>query len=181
VITLLQNFFGAWLLVESTLNTAKNSGFRTRQFFFVDESFLLVNEDRMGLYYSTYPNLSYPATVARHGVEYFRDVLELASKFHDAKLDEEEIAALLFIILIDAANKLVSDKTPLAEQLRVVFQELRTHYQNTYEDVAVRMGNMLLLLNEFYSVRRHQKEHHVIQRLNGRVNELDVYSMESTR
>lgn len=80
---------------------------------------MCVNEDRMGLYYSTYPNLSYPATVARsaerasnftyytgtwfrHGVEYFREVLELASKFHDAKLDEEEVAALLFIILIDA-------------------------------------------------------------------------------
>lgn len=44
----------------------------------------------------------------------------------------------------------MSDKTPLSEQLRVIFQELRTHYQNTYEDVAVRMGNMLLLLNEFY-------------------------------
>lgn len=35
-------------------------------------------------------------------MEYFREVLELASKFHDAKLDEEEVAALLFIILIDA-------------------------------------------------------------------------------
>jgi len=128
-ITLLQNFFGAWLLVESALNTAKNSGFHTRQFFFVDESFLLINEDRMGLYYSTYPNLSYPATVARsgppalfsatyacnyscfrHGVEYFREVLELSSKFHDAKLDEKEIAALLFIILIDAGIYILGNK-----------------------------------------------------------------------
>ncbi|KAI1715196.1 zinc finger, c4 type (two domains) domain-containing protein [Ditylenchus destructor] len=147
--TLAQNFFFSWILVESLLNTTKNVGFRTNQFYFVDESYLQVNEDRLAQYYSTDPNMKNNANVARHATEYFLEVLALSAKFHEARLDEEEQAALSLILIISTARQLLNNKIMFGDQLKAIFQDLRTHYEETYDDVAIRMGNVILLLNEF--------------------------------
>ncbi|KAI1712517.1 zinc finger, c4 type (two domains) domain-containing protein [Ditylenchus destructor] len=166
---LVQNFFFSWVLVESLLNTTKNVGFRTNQFYFIDESYLQVNEDRLAQYYLTDPNMINNANVARHATEYFLEVLALSAKFHEARLDEEEQAALSLILIISTARQLLNNKTMFSNQLKAVFQDLKTHYEETYDDVAIRMGNVILLLNEFQRVRHLFCEHIIMQKLSGKV------------
>uniref|UniRef100_A0A915DVG1 Nuclear receptor domain-containing protein n=1 Tax=Ditylenchus dipsaci TaxID=166011 RepID=A0A915DVG1_9BILA len=151
--TLMHDLFFSWIL-----------------FLFIDESYLDVNEPRMVIYYSTDPNIRHPGSVARHAVEYFKEVVQLSAKFHEARLDDMEQAALSLILIITSAKKLIRDNNLFAEQLNLIFRSLKKHYDQTYNDIAIRMGNVVLLLDEFQRVRHLFHEHLIMQKLAGKKN-----------
>ncbi|KAH7723244.1 hypothetical protein AAVH_09261 [Aphelenchoides avenae] len=157
-----------WMIYEGALNTVRNGGHQLNRVFFIDESYLPCNEDRVKEFYRGDPTVVDAESVARHGMDYFSEGLQLALKFYKARLDEAEQAALTQLFVIKTASELTRSPEMFATALSQVFENLKQHYVQNYDDVALKMGGIVLLLQELMHVRRLFDEHVIILKLNGK-------------
>ncbi|KAH7717646.1 hypothetical protein AAVH_14927, partial [Aphelenchoides avenae] len=58
-----------------------------------------------------------------------------------------------------------TDTFPLAPLLDGVFRELKRHYEQNYEDIALRLDDIIQLAHELERVRHHYEEHVIVLRL----------------
>ncbi|KAH7723956.1 CRE-NHR-53 protein [Aphelenchoides avenae] len=163
-------FLYSWQVYENAANTLKNFGHHSRRMFCINESYVDVTESALEAFYRTDPRISDQPHVVRHGMTYYNAVLDMARKLSQARLDETENAVLTFILLVNSARKLVepSDDFPLASLLDSVFRGLKKHYEQNYEDVALRLDNIIQLAHELQRVRHMFEEHVIILRLYGK-------------
>ncbi|KAH7698416.1 hypothetical protein AAVH_34491, partial [Aphelenchoides avenae] len=61
-----------------------------------------------------------------------------------------------------------TDSFPLVPLLDGVFRELKRHYEQSYEDIALRLDNIVQLVYELQRVRHHYEEHVIVLRLYGK-------------
>lgn len=103
-------------------------------------------------------------------MSYYTDAIEIVKKLASSRLDETEQATLVLILLVHSgmslttlmsqqpilARKLASaNSLPLAPLLDSAFRNLKTHYEENYEDVALRMDNVVQLAHEFQVSEAH--------------------------
>lgn len=97
-------------------------------------------------------------------MEFYVSFMDMIKKLAKARLDDVEHAVLTLILLVERgkhitmrtggtrplARKLASnpDKFPFASLVNDVFRELHKHYEDNYEDTALRMDQLVLLALE---------------------------------
>uniref|UniRef100_A0A914BYR1 NR LBD domain-containing protein n=1 Tax=Acrobeloides nanus TaxID=290746 RepID=A0A914BYR1_9BILA len=71
---------------------------------------------------------------------------------HSYRFDEAELAVLMQLMLInllmDANNGIEKFDENVNLYRNQIFEDLQKHYHASYEDVGVRMGNLILMLSE---------------------------------
>jgi hypothetical protein len=169
---LTQAFFYSWVCFTSAANTCRNNGQETNHAYFVDESHVRINEDALERYHKTCW-LTDPALVARVSFDVLKVAVNAAVKFHRARLDEAEMTVICHLMALRKASILFPDNVHIQANINALFESLREHYEENYEDVAIRMGNLILLINEVEYVNRNFNEYVVILNLNGYDTVLD--------
>ncbi|KAH7708904.1 hypothetical protein AAVH_23842, partial [Aphelenchoides avenae] len=168
--SLAKSFLYSWKTCENVLNTLKNFGHHSRRLFFFNESYVDLTDRSLEAFYRTAPRISDQPHVVRHGMDYYTGLMDAATKMASARLDETEYAVLTLILLVSSVRKYVqqTDSFPLAPLLDGVFRELKRHYEQNYEDVALRLDNIIQLAHELERVRHHYEEHVIVLRLYGK-------------
>lgn len=75
-------------------------------------------------------------------------VLNASAKLHHARLDEAESATMCQIITLRIASRLFPSNQRLQTEMNQLFENLRVHYSENFDDFATRLGNLILLTNE---------------------------------
>lgn len=70
--------------------------------------------------------------------------METAAKLHTFKLDEMDLAVLFQIVVLRAASKLPEKGAEFNKVLNQLFSKLQEHYAQNYDNVATRLGNLIL-------------------------------------
>ncbi|KAH7718162.1 hypothetical protein AAVH_14365 [Aphelenchoides avenae] len=150
--------------------TIRSFGHHQRRLFCLNESYVDLDEGAIEVFYRMDPSV-YDANYAmRHGMEFYVSFMDMIKKLAKARLDDVEHAVLTLILLVERARKLASnpDKFPFASLVNDVFRELHKHYEDNYEDTALRMDQLVLLALEIQRVSRLFEEHVVVLQLSGK-------------
>jgi hypothetical protein len=73
--------------------------------------------------------------------------MDAAAKLHSLKLDEVDLAILFQIISLRAASKLPKKGKVFETMLNRLFMSLQEHFENNYDNVGIRLGNILMALS----------------------------------
>jgi uncharacterized protein YaaN involved in tellurite resistance len=73
--------------------------------------------------------------------------MDAATKLHSLKLDEVDLAILFQIISLKAASKLPKKGKNFEKMLNSLFMCLQDHFQQNYDNVGTRMGNIIMALS----------------------------------
>jgi hypothetical protein len=87
------------LLGESLFTNIKQLSFRTNRCYFLDDSFITLNEDTVLDYYRGY-RMIFPEEVTRHGMTFYKKVRDLAEKMYNGRVDEVEMAVFALILIL---------------------------------------------------------------------------------
>ncbi|KAI6229373.1 Nuclear receptor domain-containing protein [Aphelenchoides besseyi] len=169
---LVQSFFYNWVCFTSALNTCRNNGHETNHAYFVDESHVSINEDALELYHKTCW-LNDPVLVARVSLDTLETAVNAAIKFSKARLDEAEMTVICHLMALRKAQTLFPENTNIQLSINLLFENLREHYEENYEDFALRLGSLILMIQEIEYVHRNFNEYVVILNLNGYDSVLD--------
>lgn len=74
--------------------------------------------------------------------------MTIAKSVHSLKLDKTEFSALTLLLILQQARELYPTNKKIAAQISTLFNELNKHFKENYADTSVRLGNLVLLLNE---------------------------------
>lgn len=97
-------------------------------------------------------------------------VLRVAALFHETRLDQVEVAAMRQFVLLRsgelpvavhyvdfplqlAATQLQPTQLDLRRFINAIFEALRRHYDRNFEDIATRLGALMLLIEEVQVLR----------------------------
>ncbi|KAH7700877.1 hypothetical protein AAVH_31999, partial [Aphelenchoides avenae] len=144
------SFLYTWQLYESAMCTIRSFGHHQRRLFCLNESYVDLDEGAIEVFYRKDPSV-YDANYAmRHGMEFYVSFMDMIKKLAKARLDDVEHAVLTLILLVERARKLASnpDKFPFASLVNDVFRELHKHYEENYEDTALRLDELVQLALE---------------------------------
>ncbi|KAH7702772.1 hypothetical protein AAVH_30062, partial [Aphelenchoides avenae] len=95
--------------------------------------------------------------------------MDLTKKMASARLDDAEHAVLVLILLARTVTKLFgSEQSSLSSLLNTAFRNLKDHYEQTYEDFALRPDRVIHLADEFQRFQRIFDEHLVLMHLCGK-------------
>ncbi|KAI6189168.1 Nuclear receptor domain-containing protein [Aphelenchoides besseyi] len=169
---LVQSFFYNWVCFTSALNTCRNNGHETNHAYFVDESHVSINEDALELYHKTCW-LNDPVLVARVSFDTLKTAVNAAIKFSKARLDEAEMTVICHLMALRKAQTLFPENTNIQLSINLLFENLREHYEENYEDFALRLGSLILMIQEIEYVHQNFNEYVVILNLNGYDSVLD--------
>jgi hypothetical protein len=89
-----------WLVLESVFFSRMHCGQNTKKLYYVDESYIKLNDDYLFKYYNSNGSIRDPDLVARSSFPLLGQVLESVKLLEATKIDEHETAALLVLLLL---------------------------------------------------------------------------------
>ncbi|KAI6184700.1 hypothetical protein M3Y97_00624300 [Aphelenchoides bicaudatus] len=143
-----------WMLCSAIVVTLRNSGLYTNTVYFSDRGHLPATYDECkdfltghgGFLRKNLPILSSTwYSVLRKGMQIGRNV-------HSSKLDKTEFSALTFLMVLQQAQKLFPNNKLIDAQINTLFKEINKYFKENYADTALRLGNLVLLLNDLDSI-----------------------------
>ncbi|KAI6204646.1 hypothetical protein M3Y94_00700200 [Aphelenchoides besseyi] len=161
--------FYPWLCFTVVMHNLRNSGHRRNVAFVVDESFIKVNWETVGLMISSCHGLRNCQTVLDYTMRYYTTCLEMASRLHSLHFEDFEHSAIFHIFALQLTSKILKNNSSVRSQLSDVFEQLRDYYTANFNDVAVRLGNVVLILSEMERLVTAFKDYAMILELNGHV------------
>ncbi|KAI6212301.1 hypothetical protein M3Y94_00004700 [Aphelenchoides besseyi] len=162
---MIQSSLLTWITVESLYTNIKHLSFRSNRCYFLDDSFIPVNEDQILSYYRGY-SLLFPEEVTRHAIVFYKQVRDLAAKMYAHKVDEMEMAVFSLILILKHAISLNNNNVEKYQRkLNELFKQLQHHYKHNYDDLPIRLGNLILFLDELRDVSKTRDEMIILMRL----------------
>ncbi|CAD5216979.1 unnamed protein product [Bursaphelenchus okinawaensis] len=160
-----------WLTMHSVFSTRSNQGHKTKKLYFVDNSYLNVNEDVVVNYYSTNKNLSDPFFVAVNGMPLMKSVFDAAGELDKNHIDEHELLMLTMMVVIRACICRIGQSNYYAEWQSRVQKEIHQYYSSRYVDIPKRLGELMLCLEALETADRSCDQLAVLIQLNYRKTE----------
>ncbi|KAI6237978.1 Nuclear receptor domain-containing protein [Aphelenchoides besseyi] len=145
-----------WYYVHSCYSTLRNNGHRKNTIYFADETCVQINYESECTYVQRSPvssQLRNPEIIARSLLSLHTTGINSIIKYS--------------LYDMDAAIQMRPDKTDLQRQLNRTFRTVERHYFQTYKDTALRLGNLILSLNEANEFISQFEEWVVLLTLNG--------------
>jgi hypothetical protein len=102
----------------------------------------------------------------------------LSARFYDARLDDTEQAALIHLLLLETMSSVLEKPQVIARYVNETFRKLQMHYEQNYDDIPIRLGELVLLLQEIQRIRRIFDEHVIVMKLCGKQTVLEKYRRE---
>lgn len=167
----------SWLVIESIFFTRLHSGHTKKQLYYPDESFLKVNEDNLLNYYKSNQSLMDPQLVARSSHSILQKVLDSAALLEKLEIDENEMAGLFVLLLLRNVAKRINliDKRKAVDMQNRIFKELGFYYKNSYTDIAERLGQLILCLEDIEETDKSLDELALIVQLQYKNSSLNGY------
>ncbi|KAI6229875.1 hypothetical protein M3Y99_01123300 [Aphelenchoides fujianensis] len=156
-------FLPTWIVTESLFMTVRNRGFRTGRCYYLDGSYLLFNEDFVDRYYRQYGGSFDPTSVSRLGFELYTKLLQVAEKIHATRMSEQELITIQLILLLQTAMRISRQPQFFRKKLNDLWTALRQYYQSNFEDIALRIGNLMLNLELVQETKRAQDVAFMVQ------------------
>ncbi|KAH7716538.1 hypothetical protein AAVH_16034 [Aphelenchoides avenae] len=157
-------FFYPWLVHAYVTNTARHGGQECSQMYYTNDMILPVNHDNVHEFYRRDETILDPSPMAKIAMEFSDGVLHMASIYHRAGLDEVEQCILLQLMLSKSAGSFM-DQAAARPYVDLLLNELNAHYAQTYNDSAVRFGNVILLMRDFQRLQHVCDEFAAVLRL----------------
>ncbi|KAI6184698.1 hypothetical protein M3Y97_00624100 [Aphelenchoides bicaudatus] len=140
------HLFYSWICYHSIMGILRNAGQKTGVCYFIDESHIRLNDDDIMNYIKTLDLLDHDCA-AKATKRFFQHSLEVASQIHVARLDECEHTVMYQIFALKVAAKLFPDNKLFSEAINDLFTHLQKHYEKSFDDPALKLGNMILMLS----------------------------------
>ncbi|KAH7716537.1 hypothetical protein AAVH_16033 [Aphelenchoides avenae] len=152
------SFFYTWLVHEYVTNTVRHSGQQCSTMYYTNDTILPVRDENVHDFYRRDEEILDPCPLARCAIEFSNEILHMAGVYHRAGLDEVEQCILLQLMLAKSADSFMGQERvrPYVDKL---LNELNTHYAQTYNDSAVRFGNVILLMRDFQASHKPSLRH----------------------
>ncbi|KAI6227330.1 Nuclear hormone receptor family member nhr-6 [Aphelenchoides fujianensis] len=144
-----------WLVCESIFFTRFHSGQSSKQLYYPDESFIRLDPDYLELYYRSNGSIRDPDLIARSALPLLSKVIESADLLTKERIDEQETAALLSLLLNRRVIQKVGLNKRMSELRDKTFRELGFHFKNIQTpDVAERFDSLMQCLESIESADR---------------------------
>ncbi|KAI6197667.1 5L0M-A Chain A, Hlrh-1 Dna Binding Domain - 12bp Oct4 Promoter Complex [Aphelenchoides besseyi] len=163
---LVDNFLQLWISCQSVYNTARYRGFQKKRMYCFDESYLDCNEDSVDDYFRQYTELMNCNLLGRLCFKLFLKIAEVGQCMATYRISDTEFTAIQFIFLLQTAIRLHPKPQRYKERLNSLFLALRKYYEDNYEDVAQRLGNLILGMQHLQDLLAIEEEVVILRRLN---------------
>ncbi|KAI6195881.1 Ecdysone-induced protein 78C-like protein [Aphelenchoides besseyi] len=140
--------FYPWKFINCCWSTMKNGGFRENTIFFADESSVKVSHDAAEEYLRSIPQLRNSGFIASSLATLHLKAMNAGIKFHKFNMDSTDFAFICQIISLHFAIQMFPWKIELKDRLNVVFKALSKHNRENFLDYSIRLGNLMLMINE---------------------------------
>ncbi|KAH7718159.1 hypothetical protein AAVH_14362 [Aphelenchoides avenae] len=159
-----------WQIFESAMCTIRSFGHHQRRLFFLNESYVDLEEGAIELFYRRDPSILDSNYAMRHGMEFYVSFIEMSQKIAKARLDDTEQSVLTLLLLVDRCRKIISDgdKFRFTSLINESLRDLHKHYEQQYADTALRLDQLVQLAQEIQRVSRIFEEHIVVLQLSGK-------------
>ncbi|KAI6228677.1 Nuclear receptor domain-containing protein [Aphelenchoides fujianensis] len=164
--TLVESFLQPWLSCESVYNTWRHRGFFNRRCYCFDDSFLVPNEDAISEYFHSYGSFKDAFFLARLCYKLFAKIVETGQHMYNNRISDTEFTAIQFIFLLQTAIRLHPKPERYRQRLNSLFKALEKHYKDNYEDVGMKLGNLILSMQYLQELFGVEEEIHTYRRLN---------------
>ncbi|KAI6184847.1 Nuclear hormone receptor family member nhr-64 [Aphelenchoides bicaudatus] len=166
-IALAGRLFYNWFFINGCWSTLRNSGHHQNTVYFTDESCVELTTTSEQQYVKSLEALKNPDSVAKSLIELHNSALATSIKFHSTGIDVNDYAFICQIIALQSGINLYPWNKELRTQLSNVFKAACNHYDQNYKDVAIKFGNLILLINEAQQFIKEFEEWVVFLTLNG--------------
>ncbi|KAI6238897.1 hypothetical protein M3Y99_00647500 [Aphelenchoides fujianensis] len=159
-----------WYYIQSVWTTLRNGGHRRNSIYFADESSVEINFDSEQSYVQRNGEglkLRDPQIVARSLLSLHVNGMKTIVKYSLYDMEAEDFAFICHIFALYAASQMRPNKADIQQQLDRTFRTVQKHYEDTYRNVALRLGNLVLSLNEANEFVKQFEEWVVLLTLNG--------------
>ncbi|KAI6230761.1 Nuclear receptor domain-containing protein [Aphelenchoides fujianensis] len=161
-----------WTCMEMAFNTRSHGGQRMQRCYYMDHSFMPVNEDVITDFYVQNPAVHSPRCLAINSLPFFRSLFETAELVHKTQVDDLERQAILLICLCNKLNRTISFSPRFTNWINEVLKNLHEHLKSTNADIATRFGQLLSIIEAI-------EEAHTVQLQFFRIVMLDYKSQSS--
>ncbi|KAI6212417.1 hypothetical protein M3Y94_00021200 [Aphelenchoides besseyi] len=163
-----RELFYPWICYQSAMATLRNSGHRRQIAFFVDESNICVNETAIRKYVESYDKFLDFELIVRYTEMHFNATLQQAARIAHIRPEEYETALLFQLFALKTASALFAHHRPaITRETSRLFNDLKNHYVHNHDNVATRLGNLVLILTDFEQSLKTANEFFTILKLNG--------------
>lgn len=80
--------------------------------------------------------------------DYFEAILTSSSRFHAGRFEDFELASIFHIFALQLAIRIFPQHTDLKFHLNELFSELQKQYDDNFDDCALRLANIVLMVGE---------------------------------
>ncbi|KAI6234633.1 hypothetical protein M3Y99_00782300 [Aphelenchoides fujianensis] len=155
-----------WLFLSAVGVSLRNAGHQEAVCYFSDRGYLPITYADCCDFLARHRLQNVPVA-AGFGFEMLRNGLQVARRFHAARLDRVEFAALTLLMILKDAKEMRPQCAQIDRQISRLFCELSDHHRANFSDVALRMGNFVLLLNDINEMKPQLHEFASILALSG--------------
>ncbi|KAI6220055.1 hypothetical protein M3Y99_01623600 [Aphelenchoides fujianensis] len=159
-----------WYYIQSVWTTLRNGGHRRNSIYFADESSVEINFDSEHSYVQRNGEglkLRDPQIVARSLLSLHVNGMKTIVKYSLYDMEAEDFAFICHIFALYAASQMRPNKADIQQQLDRTFRTVEKHYEENFKNTALRLGNLVLSLNEANEFVKQFEEWVVLLTLNG--------------
>ncbi|KAI6238647.1 hypothetical protein M3Y99_00669000 [Aphelenchoides fujianensis] len=164
---LAKELFYTWISYQSIMATMKNSGHKLNLSYFIDESFVKASDEVVQDFVQTCPGLLDYNLAARATLTCCNENITSAARLHRLRMDDVEHACMFQIYALTTAVRLFPERRELRATLDQIFDQLQEHYLRNYEDVATRLGSIILMTSHLRHWSDFLQEYVTVLQLNG--------------
>ncbi|KAI6195993.1 hypothetical protein M3Y94_01056100 [Aphelenchoides besseyi] len=155
-----------WLFLTAIAVTLRSGGHHTQTVYFSDRGHVPVSYDDCFEFFLSHRIGNLPV-IAKSWYELFLRGMRIGQRFHEAHLDKTEFALLSQLLVLTEAREMFPTSKAVAQRLADLFQEMKDYHETSYSDVALRLGNVILLLNDINDMNPHIKQMAVLMEISG--------------
>ncbi|KAI6231942.1 Nuclear receptor domain-containing protein [Aphelenchoides besseyi] len=156
-----------WFFIYCTFYTLRNDGHNQNELYMIDERSIHVAPGASRRFIDCVPirGLQNVDVVSAKIYDVHVSWMNGVKNFHENQMQLHDLAIICHILVLRLAIEMFPHKQEPREHLNRLFRTIRQSFDGSYENAEIRMGNMLLLINDVMSAVKEMHEWEIIFRL----------------
>ncbi|KAI6209833.1 Nuclear receptor subfamily 2 group B member 4 [Aphelenchoides besseyi] len=156
-----------WFFIYCTFYTLRNNGQYQNELYMIDERGIYVAPaaSRRFIDCVPIPGLQNVDVVSAKIYDVHVSWMNGVKNFHENQMQLPDFAIICHILVLRLAIEMFPHKPEPREHLNCFFRTIRQSFDGSYDNAEIRMGNMLLLINDVMSAVKEMHEWEIIFRL----------------
>ncbi|KAI6231756.1 hypothetical protein M3Y95_00415200 [Aphelenchoides besseyi] len=146
----IDHFLPFWFFIHCTYYTLRNDGHTQNKLYMIDEKAVDVTSDASRRFVERVPipGLQNIDVVSAKTHDVHLTWINGAKNFHENQIQLHDFAIICHILVLRLAIEMFPQRQEPREQLNRLFRSIRQSVDENDENAEIRMGNMLLLIND---------------------------------